>query len=518
MNFALRINRTWLQNAVYPIFIDPSLSINNQNVVLGGNLIYDTVYVGNNGTISVNSSIGYLFITAKTFTLLGTINGESSSNNTGGLNGGTAGAFNGDTERGISYALATSPQGPFEFLDANDEQMVGYIPLQLWKQSNFYMMIAYNVNNGWGPEIFYTRDFRHWRYLGDMLDATETWEQSSLKDGRLMIDGDMRYLFYSAGTWSPNGSQGTYPVQIGMASSPTDRYNAIVSMDSTLYYSSNAISTLYASVTLDALSEFNGDIDCALYARITHDILSNFIVTVSSIQNYNVEINYNIVSYLNDLSYMSTNANIELSANVNSSIESIMNALSEISMFSNLSIEASAVANYFSEIGLDSAIEGYISSFYDAISSIEGVLVSNGEMSSIRDTTVSINAGMEVGSNESTIADLLTSIGIDISSDGIIDAIVGKISSFDNEISINSSIVSRLNTDASIILETISELIASPQDVINYSSSVSMNTAVSILATVERVLKRSIDSSLIRRPASSILSREPSSDSISRRP
>lgn len=70
MNFWLRINKTFLENATFPITIDPTLVINGTTATLGGNLVYDTVSIINGGILYVDSGIGYLNIsTTSNFTI-----------------------------------------------------------------------------------------------------------------------------------------------------------------------------------------------------------------------------------------------------------------------------------------------------------------------------------------------------------------------------------------------------------------------------------------------------------------
>jgi hypothetical protein len=64
------------------------LIINSGTTTVGGNQNYETVYVASGATLQVDSSIGWLNITATNITILGTLNGLGMSNNTGGTAGG----------------------------------------------------------------------------------------------------------------------------------------------------------------------------------------------------------------------------------------------------------------------------------------------------------------------------------------------------------------------------------------------------------------------------------------------
>lgn len=67
------------------------LIINSGTTILGGNNNYTNVYVAPGAILQVDSSIGWLNITATNITIMGTINGNAMSNNTGGGGGGTGG-------------------------------------------------------------------------------------------------------------------------------------------------------------------------------------------------------------------------------------------------------------------------------------------------------------------------------------------------------------------------------------------------------------------------------------------
>lgn len=70
--------------------LDPSLEVGN-TITLGGNHEYTTVLVHSNGTININSTIGWLNLTAtESINVYGEINGYTKSNYSGGGGGGSA--------------------------------------------------------------------------------------------------------------------------------------------------------------------------------------------------------------------------------------------------------------------------------------------------------------------------------------------------------------------------------------------------------------------------------------------
>ena len=75
------------------LLLENNLTISSGTTILGGTLKYNEVLVTGTGKIEINSTIGWLNITAYNVTIESSIDGDAKSNNTGSTPGGAGGAY-----------------------------------------------------------------------------------------------------------------------------------------------------------------------------------------------------------------------------------------------------------------------------------------------------------------------------------------------------------------------------------------------------------------------------------------
>ncbi len=110
VDWVIQIKGRWLNSWAYwggydftdyeYLLTEDNLTISSGTTILGGNKLYNQVYIDVDAILEINSTIGYLNITAYNVTIFGNVTGTGKSNNTGGASGGSGGALGSSTDAG----------------------------------------------------------------------------------------------------------------------------------------------------------------------------------------------------------------------------------------------------------------------------------------------------------------------------------------------------------------------------------------------------------------------------------